>query len=264
MQAPARKRVADGRESAGWGWRRFRRLPGMPTRTSRRDFLIGAAGSAATLLVGCGEPAEEPSAPADEMDQEDPLDRVFPRLLAIVRDDPAPASQWRQMLALFRSEVPAAPWEGMHLPDFERDVNDAAAWLAAELGALPAAKGIYLGLDTLNMEGGRGKNVEFGGTAECDPAGDDESWLEDDLDYGDDHLIRGLLELHAVYSSPEWEPWSEFCDYAVFFGYSGIVLGAAMARTAGARDLLVAWGFHDGDLFLLGRSLGGKWSPVRD
>lgn len=198
------------------------------------------------------------------MDQDDPLDRVFPRLLAIVRDDPAPATQWQRMLEMFRSEVPAAPWGGLPLPDIDRDVNAAAAWLAAELKAQPAAKGIYLGLDTLNMEGGRGTNIEFGGIAECDPADDDESWLEDDLDSGGDHLIRGLLEMHAVYSSPDWEPLFDFCDYSVFLGYSGIVLAAAMARTAGTRDLLVAWGFHDGDLFLLGRSLGGKWSPVED
>lgn len=198
------------------------------------------------------------------MNQEDPLDRAFPRLLAIVRELPEPVSQWQRMSEVFRSEVPAAPWARMPVPDIMKDVDEAAAWLAAELKALPAAKGIYLGLDTLNMEGGKGTNVEFGGATNCDSAEDDESWLESDLDYGDEHLIRGLVDMHAVYSTPQWEPWSEFCDYAFFLGYSGIVLGAAMARTAGARDLLAAWGFHDGDLFLLGRSLGGKWSPVED
>ncbi len=236
----------------------------MPHSASRRSFLVGASGLATALLAGCGRRSEELPEASDEMNQDDPLDRVFPRLLAIVRENPEPVSQWSRMLEVFRSEVPAAPWARMPVPAIGKDVDEAAAWLAAELKAQPAAKGIYLGLDTLNMEGGRGKNVEFGGTAECDPTDDDESWLEDDLDHGDEHLIRGLVEMHAGYSSPEWEPWSEFCDYAVFLGYSGIVLGAAMARASGARDLLVAWGFHDGDLFLLGRSLGGKWSPVED
>lgn len=234
----------------------------MPTPTGRRNFLIGAAALATAGLAGCGKRTGEASSPSDEMNQENPLDRVFPRLLAIVREDPAPASQWQRMSGVFQNEVPAAPWARMPVPDLGRDVDEAAAWLAAELDAQPAAKGIYLGLDTLNMEGGKGNNVEFGGTTECDPAEDDESWLESDLNYGDGHLIRGLVAMHAVYSSADWEPWSDFCDYAVFLGYSGIVLGAAMARSAGARDLLAAWGFHDGDLFLLGRSLGGKWSPV--
>lgn len=206
------------------------------------------------------------------MNQDNPLDRVFPRLLAIVGENPDPVSQWQRMLEVFRSEVPAAHWDRMPVPDIMRDVDEAAAWLAAELKGHPAAKGIYLGLDTLNMERGRGKNVEIAGTAKCDPTDDDVSWLEEDLEYGlehliygdEQHLIRGLVEMHAAYSSPEWEPWSEFCDYTVFLGYSGIVLGAAMARSAGARDLLVAWGFHDGDLFLLGRSLGGRWSPVKN
>ena len=205
------------------------------------------------------------------MNQDNPLDRVFPRLLAIVRETPEPVAQWQRLLEVFRSEVPAAPWARMPAPDIKRDVDEAAAWLAAELKAQPAARGIYLGLDTLNMEGGKGTNVGFGGTSECDPAKDDESWLEDDFEYGlermiygGEHLIRGIVEMHAVYSTPEWEPWFDFCDYALFLGYSGIVLGAAMARSAGARDLLAAWGFHDGDLFLLGRSLAGKWSPVED
>lgn len=237
----------------------------MAFSSRRRDFLIGATGLASTWLAGCGKSSEESSTPYHKMDPDNPLDRVFPRLLAIVSEDPAPASQWQRMLEVFRNEVPAAPWSRMPVPDSRRDVDEAAAWLAAELKAQPAAKGIYLGLDTLNMEGGSGTNVEFGGIAECDPTNDDKSWLEDDLDSGGDHLIRGLQEMHAVYSSPEWEPWFDFCDYALFLGYSGIVLAAAMARSAaGSRDLLAAWGFHDGDLFLLGRSLGGKWSPVED
>jgi hypothetical protein len=242
----------------------IRSLPGMSDPAGRRSFLVGAAGLATAWLAGCGKRSEESPEASDAMNQDNPLDRVFPRLLAIVRGNPEPVSQWQRMLEVFRIELPAAPWARMPVPAIERDVDEAAAWLAAELKAQPAAKGIYLGLDTLNMEGGRGKNVEFGGTAECDPSNDDESWLEDDLDDGDDHLIRGLVEMHAEYSSPEWEAWFDFCDYATVLGYSGIVLAAAMARTAGARDLLVAWGFHDGDLFLLGRSLGGKWSPVED
>lgn len=227
---------------------------------------------ATAVLAGCGKRSGVSPEVSNEMNQDDPLDRVFPRLLALVRENPDPVSQWSRMLELFRREVPAAPWARMPVPAIGKDVDEAAAWLAKELNAQPAAKGIYLGLDTLNMEGGRGKNVEIAATAECDPADDDESWLQEDLEYGlehliygaEQHLIQGLVEMQAEYSSPEWEPWSGFCDYAVFLGYSGIVLGAAMARSAGARDLLVAWGFHDGDLFLLGRSLGGKWSPVED
>jgi hypothetical protein len=97
-----------------------------------------------------------------------------------------------------------APWKKLLIPDFNWDIRLAKAWLVTELDKLPDATGIYLGLDTLNMKNGKGMNVGIGGTADCDPTEDSSDWLESKLTYGNDHLVRGLLEFKQEYSKPSW------------------------------------------------------------
>ena len=135
----------------------------------------------------------------------------------------------------------------------ERDISVASQWLLSQLATQPDARGIYLGLDTLNMDDGSGTNVDFGGTADCDVSQDQVDWVYGKLKHGEMHLIRGLFELHQIYSRPEWEAAFSFADYILFLGYTGIILGQAFIRLSTNRSLLPAWGFHDGDLFALGR-----------
>ena len=52
------------------------------------------------------------------------------------------------------------------------------------------------------------------------------------------------------------------CDYIFFLGYSGVVLAESFARLDTPRTLLPAWGFHDGDLFALGRKQGGGFTRL--
>jgi hypothetical protein len=77
----------------------------------------------------------------------------------------------------------------------ERDILAATHWLSSQISAQPEATGIYLGLDTLNMDNGSGTNVDFGGTAACDISQDQVDWVYGKLKYGQQHLIRGLFEL---------------------------------------------------------------------
>ncbi len=127
---------------------------------------------------------------------------------------------------------------------------------------MPNATGIYLGLDTLNMGEGEGTNIEFGGTAACDVSKDEVDWVYGKLKYGESHLIGGLYELQRIYSEPDWESSFSFTDYILFLGYSGIILGQAFIRLATKRRLLPAWGFHDGDLFVLGRKTPEKFDFI--
>jgi hypothetical protein len=174
-----------------------------------------------------------------------------------------PSHAWSGVVARCRA-VAEAPWDQLPTPDIDRDVAAATDWLASELNdKLSKAPGIYLGLDTLNMGEGDGTNVEIGGSSQCDPLKEEMDWVfARNLRYGHQHLIRGLYELHSVYSLPDWEHVFDLFDFVFFLGYSGIVLAEAFDRLSTQRTLLAVWGFHDGDLHLLGRKHAGEFQRI--
>lgn len=181
------------------------------------------------------------------------MEKAINKILEIVRTEQDPQLAWVKVISLCRDGKPSGLWDVLPTPDIERDVVAVSEWLSAQLSGLPEIKGIYLGLDTLNMDDGNGTNVEFGGSAACDSSQVEIEWVYGKLEYGDSHLIYGMLELQRIYSQPEWRSAFSFADYILFLGYSGIVLGQAFIRLPTNRSLLPAWGFHDGDLFALGR-----------
>ncbi len=183
--------------------------------------------------------------------------------LAVVRDGTEPLQAWSDVISLCRTAVPSAPWNDLASPNLERDVKAATAWLEGQIAAMPDSPGLYLGLDTLNMRGGRGTNIEIGGSSTCDPLSDDIQWVfARNLDYGQKHLIYGLYELQVVYETEAWAAAYPLCDYIFFLGYSGIVLSEAFVRLDTPRILLPVWGFHDGDLFALGRKQDNRFTRI--
>jgi hypothetical protein len=185
-------------------------------------------------------------------------------VLTAVRSNHKPEDAWNETLQICRRSAPAAPWDRLATPDFRRDIVQACAWLREELEQLGPVTGIYLGLDTLNMGDGDGPNIEIAGTTGCDPLTDSQDWVKGDLVYGGVHLIIGLFEMRQEYSQPQWRVRDEtiaqgsafsFADYVLFLAYSGIVLMHAFVRLRITRPTLPVWGFHDGDLFLLGRTV---------
>ena len=175
-------------------------------------------------------------------------------LLAILREESDAEVAWRRTLSLLRSSTPSDLWDALPPMDIQRDIEAAAAWLCVALDAVPSAPvGLYLGLDTLNMDAGNGYNVEIGWKAPLSVEDGGADWIYNGLDYGPSHLIKGLWELHASYSRPEWTALFSSADYILFLSYSGIVLRAAICSTLLPRPLLACWGFHDGDMLQLGR-----------
>lgn len=191
-------------------------------------------------------------------------------LLEIVRAGINPEKTWRSILALCNGSAPSSLWDLLPALDINADIERAARWIQVELdNKLSACTGIYLGLDTLNMRAGDGKNVETGGSALCEPSEDSSDWLSSDLAYGADHILLGLFHLRAKYSEEEWRVGDKsvaagslfgFADYMLFLGYSGVVLGHACKLIKSNRARLFVWGFHDGDMFLLGRSSGNEFT----
>lgn len=191
-----------------------------------------------------------------------------PEILAAIRNHPRPEDAWLEILGACQRSAGRAPWGRLPAPEIERDINAAIGWLSDQLPRHRGATGVYLGLNLLEMRGGRGVNVEIAWSTACDPASDSLDWLAGPLARGGRHLIRGLFDLHAEYSGAAWRAgdervapgtYLELADYILPLGYSGIVLGHAFGRLPADRALLVVRGFHDGDVFLLGRMKAGKF-----
>jgi len=187
---------------------------------------------------------------------------AIPGILSIVRRTPDPAEGRVQLLAHCSKQARASLWKRLPHVDVARDVAEAVRWLREELHGRVATTGVYLGLDTLNMDGGRGANVEIGGSLKADPSTNELDWMYGCAWYGKSHLIQGLFEMHGVYSKEKPELFS-FADYVLFLGYSGLVLASAIEvleppLRAGSKGRLFAWGFHDGDLFPLSRATERK------
>ena len=186
-----------------------------------------------------------------------PFDSVG-EVLSIVRAASTPVAGYARLIDLCSDHAPDSLWSRLPDIDVARDVSEAGAWLRGELRAREDTTGIYLGLDTLNMNEGRGENIEIGGSCEADPLKSELDWMYRCAWYGESHLIRGLFEMHRVYSRDEGDLFS-YADYVLFLGYGGLILASAVEGLdlpvrAGNKGRLFAWGFHDGDIFPLLRA----------
>jgi len=183
--------------------------------------------------------------------------------LALVRGHTDSASDWTQLVDICRQVHPNCPWDDLPPPDVQSDLHDTWQWLQKELAEQPDAIGLYLGLDTLNMRDGKGMNIDFGATTECDSASDSPDWVWDvTLSYGSHHLIRGLVGLQATYSRPVWRDSFDLCDYVFFLGYSGMILSEVFESFTLPSTFMPVWGFHDGDMFTLGRYHNGAFTRL--
>jgi hypothetical protein len=191
------------------------------------------------------------------------MDYPIDETLSAIRGNTSMADAWAKVVEHCKASFPLLPWNSLPVLDFERDVAATIKWLQRQLEDIPEACVLYLGLDTLNMRGEEGTNIEFGGTANCDSVRADADWLVNArLVYGDSHLIVGLYELKCAYQMAPWKAAFDFCDYMFFLAYSGIVLADAFDRLPTDRTLIPIWGFHDGDLFMLGRKESGKFMRI--
>jgi hypothetical protein len=104
------------------------------------------------------------------------------------------------------------------------------------------------------MFDGEGTNVEIAGTVNFDADDQSMEWIASMDWHGQSHLIRGLMTMEATYRRAEWGALSEPADYVLFLAYSGLVLGNAACQIRWPPNSVIVWGFHDGDLFFLGRA----------
>jgi hypothetical protein len=153
--------------------------------------------------------------------------------------------------------LPSKIWQEFSQMPFNEDIAKSVSWIKATLNEYPGAKGIYLGLDTLNMNGGDGENIEIGLNTKCDPKVLDNEFSFDCDHYGQRHLIRGLFEVSENFDSEKWNrEESRQAEYFIFLCYSGLVLREALIQANIQNDFISLWGFHDGDMFFLMQKIG--------
>jgi hypothetical protein len=181
--------------------------------------------------------------------------------LALLKTNKIPEKKWDAFLKLCRKNEKSGVWDQLPEPRLAKDIAATQKWLDQELSKMPKATGIYLGLDTLNMSGAKGFNLEIGGSTKAESSTREVNWIYECSKYGKRHLIGSLRAFNRVYMAARWEEISSHADYLLPLGYSGLVLGAAIENLTDKKDRVFAWGFHDGDMFLLGRRIGTKFTP---
>ena len=174
------------------------------------------------------------------------ISRGYDCILALLRQDRPAMDCYKQMKSQLSKIYPHKIWSKLDGIQITDDIAKVGPSLVGQL-ARPAARSgqeLYFGLDTLNMEGGRGSNIEM--------ALLDTGWG------GRSKLLKGLYEMWRIYNPVDDEGLSQFIEMPLWVGYTGIVLIEALradlsvaAGDAGTRT--VVWGHHDGDLFTLAK-----------
>jgi hypothetical protein len=179
-----------------------------------------------------------------------PIDEI----LDTVREPLDPETAFNALRDLCKRTTKLRVWDSVRTPDTEADIATARLWLDQNISEQQPS-GVYLGLDTLNENDGWGKNVGIGFTAEANPRLLRMDWAYCCEGRGEDHLIRGLYEVHKACDAFGLEYRdSNLAEYVLYLGYSGIVFASALEKLAPRWGCLFVWGFHDGDLGFLARS----------
>jgi|GEM_PF-5404207 len=174
-----------------------------------------------------------------------------------------PALAFKNILKAAKKNCPELDWDQFSDKYLNDDIVAATQWIIKSLKGVPKAKGIYFGLDTLNMEDGDGSNVEIGMNTSCDPGQISVDWAFECDHYGDKHLIKGLYSFFANFTGPE-DDNMDLAEYVIFLSYSGLVIREALLRANIKTDFISCWGFHDGDLLLLMNSIKQKITFLAD
>lgn len=173
--------------------------------------------------------------------------------IQVLRTEQNPKKAFTKIIGFANEKFPSDIWNEYCKMNLKRDIDEATIWIQDTLSVFPSSKGIYFGLDTLNMNHGTRTNIEIGRSKSCNPHELSDDWSYECESYGDSHLIKGLFEVSDTFNNTErWtneERW--FAEYIIFLGYSGVILRDSLNNIKTKNDFLSIWGFHDGDMFFL-------------
>jgi hypothetical protein len=181
--------------------------------------------------------------------------QMMQRILSIVKGAPDVAAGMSSLFAYGKALKPTFPrWKKLERIDYASDAQLMLLFLRDALSNSEITSeytGFYFGLDGLNMPSGKG--VEFGCSRHFKPQTTDEKWV-----YQCDLYPENIPSesLSAAYRTGI--ELGELPDYIVCFGFLGLALRQAfdsipaIESLNGAPYRAIMWGYHDGDLQLLG------------
>lgn len=171
-----------------------------------------------------------------------------------INSQPDPELAFQNILAASKRKMASVDWAQFTTKHLKKDITAARKWIEQSFNGRTDIKGIYLGLDTLNMDEGEGTNVEIGLNLTCDPTEMTMEWSFDCDYYGDSHLIEGLYAFEPLIKSTG--KYEDTVEYIIFLAYSGLVLREALLKVKFKSNFISCWGFHDGDMYLLLNKIG--------
>jgi hypothetical protein len=184
--------------------------------------------------------------------------------LRVVRKAPDASAGYVELIDRLSKRLKSKLWSALRRIKIADDVTRLRAHLRRQLKGPDQTRltGLYFGLDTLNMRGGKGANLEFGGSREASPEKPIDQWIYGCSWYGKEFLLRGLYEMHRLYRPLDNNDLSYFIEVTVWVGYTGLVLAAVFDAPddpillGASRHRTIVWGHHDGDLYVLGHLKG--------
>lgn len=181
------------------------------------------------------------------------------RALDVVRTSNANQAGWQEIVGILDNEEAKSLPE----PSFEKDLQAMDQWLLQQLNAAdtPQPGGIYFGLgETLDARGKVYVTIEIAMSEAVDSTVLNSDWITRCSWYGRPTRIEGTGgPMTCIHQSGRQ---MGDAHYIVPLGYAGLLLSASLARIRLRRPALVMWGFHDGDMFYLGRSTAGKFERI--
>lgn len=193
--------------------------------------------------------------------EEIPFDEIF----QIIKSTSNIEDSWLELLALCNKVQPNDLWSSLNKVNPKKDLKIAEQnfhQFIDGIGTSSGPMGIYLGLDTLNMSGFSGFNVEIGFNNNANLTDKEIAWVwECERNYYR-FLIPGLKYMSKEYDKKKYSVINFFAEYVLFLGYSGLIFTHMLMNSTLESDWAAAWGYHDGDIGILCKDIGSGFEKV--
>lgn len=170
------------------------------------------------------------------------------KLFRLLKEKIEAKDQWCGALDLLSEILPVELLNAVAQIDIKKDFKDARSWVNDNLKNKPDTNGVYIGIDTANIQAPVSKCLEMGLSSRAILSEPDE-WLYDDSMYHvSDIELKEMQALHRIYAESEWDSVFDDSDLLLPFVYSGALLLDVFKVVKVKQKTIVYWGHVSGEL----------------